>query len=459
MLARLAEIPKVIGADMTDDWLFVLRSRWANYFFTSVFNRDYNDLNLCDITRHFALGAPPCPKLSFTLTDDDRAFADQVWRDNGIADADCVVCFQLGASERNKRWPESRFAELGQMLHEKHHARILLLGVDEEAPLGEAFEKHAPGLGVHLFGKTTVPQAVALLERARLLVTNDTGTMHLAAAVDCPIVLVSVGHVHFRETGPYGAGHIAIEPRRPVLGRSDVVPSLGDDRDRVTAAHAYTAAQLVWTRRTTGHIDPLPPDASNADVDFYLSAFAPDTNLQFYPLIRRPMTERDFLRMAYRAMWLEHLNEEHGRRAEAKSLAQVLAHYDGPDKATRDAWVKDLGGAFATLAAMAKRGADTTDSLVDILCKGEGMAKAKALVADLMAIDEEMRVHGEVHPACRPLSFMARFERDNLEGADPIHLARTTRGIYRACFARARLMEKKLSRLHALGASDTGNGA
>lgn len=459
MLARLAEIPKVVGADMTDDWQFLLRSRWANYFFTSVFNRDYNDLNLCDITRHFAADAPPCPRLSFTLTDEDRAFAAQVWQDNGIAEGDCVVCFQLGASELNKRWPEARFAALAQRLHAEHNARILLLGVDEEAPLGENFEKLAPGRAVPLFGKTTVPQAVALLERARLLVTNDTGTMHLAATVDCPIVLISVGHVHFRETGPYGADHIAIEPRRQTLGRSDFVPNAADDRERITADHAYAAAKLVWQYRETGRHDALDAAEALADVDFYRTAFAPDGNLEFYPILRRPMGERDFLRTAYRAMWLEHLNEKHDRRIETESLTRTLACYDGPDDATRDRWTREQGAAFKALAALAKRGADDTEALLTVLRKGAGMAKAKTLVAQLMALDEEMRVHSEVHPACRPLIYMARFERDNLEGADPIHLARTTLDIYRACYARARLMEKKLRRVQALGASGGGNDA
>lgn len=59
MLLKLAGIPKVIGAHLTDEGQYVLRGAWTTYFFTSVFNREYNDLNLCDIARHFEPGKLP----------------------------------------------------------------------------------------------------------------------------------------------------------------------------------------------------------------------------------------------------------------------------------------------------------------------------------------------------------------------------------------------------------------
>ncbi|MDH5641836.1 MAG: glycosyltransferase family 9 protein, partial [Nitrospira sp.] len=61
-------------------------------------------------------------------------------------------------------------------------------------------------------GQTTIEQAAALLAECRLLLTNDTGPMHLAVAVGTPVVDLSVGHVDFRETGPYGPGHWVFQP-------------------------------------------------------------------------------------------------------------------------------------------------------------------------------------------------------------------------------------------------------
>src|SRR5690606_20517641 len=46
MMLKIARTPEVAGAHLSDDWHFVLRGKWVTYFFTSVFSRDYNDLNL-----------------------------------------------------------------------------------------------------------------------------------------------------------------------------------------------------------------------------------------------------------------------------------------------------------------------------------------------------------------------------------------------------------------------------
>ncbi len=447
---KMAGIPKVVGAHLSDDWQFVLRSSWATYFFTSVFSRDYNDLNLCDISRNFIPNATHTRQLYFDVLDEDRAAIDTLYSEHSIKDDDTVVCFQLGASEENKRWSERRFAELGKLLHTEMNARIFLLGVEEEASLGDTFESHAPGLGIPLYGKTSIPQVAALLERSTLLVTNDTGTMHIAASVDCPITLVSVGHVHYRETGPYGPLHCAIEARRTSLGRSDFVPGAMEERELITADQVYRAAQLVLQSRKTQTIPRLPDNEELKGVDLYMTRFAPDGCLQFYPLLQRTMTEHDFVRIAYRAMWIEHLTGTSNKKAETESLQAMLQHYTAPDPETAQSWAVTLSGQFEQLATIAQRGMKTTEKLLESLMKPKGMAQAKQYVGELMTLDEDSRIAGELHPPCKPLILIARFERDNLEGADPQVLAKTTHEIYGSCNTRARLMTQKLTRIAML---------
>lgn len=449
MLLRLAEIPHVIGAHLSDEGQFVLRGAWTNYFFTSIFHREYNDLNLCDITRHFEPGADrtTAPRLILDVRDEDRAAVDTLLDRVHVPRDAFLVCMQLGASEENKRWSEAHFARLAQLLRERYEAVILLVGIRDEAYLGEAFVRSAPGLAIPLFGQTSLPQLAALLERARVLVTNDTGTMHVAAAVDCPVALVSVGHVHYRETGPYGAGHCAVEWRRDNLGTGHEVPGGLEERDLVQPEHVFQAVECVLRFRETGRIESVEDRPELAPVDLYLTGFAPDGCLEYYPLLRRPMTQRDFTRCAYRLMWLDHLAEKGGARAENESIEKLLRCYNGPEPAEVRVWEKELDADFDGLAQLARRGLTATERLLEHLRSGGRMAKAKELVAELMSLDEEMRIYSELHPPCRPLIGIARFERDNLEGADPFVLARTTLDIYRACFARARLMRRKCKRI------------
>ena len=449
MLFKLAGIPNVAGAHLSEDWRYVWRGRGPNYFITSVLHRDANDLNICDSFRHFMQGPPASDGLVMNVDTKARAEAAAILAAHGAGDRDFLVCFQLGASDRDKRWPEERFAQLAKLLVERYRARIVLLGVDSEAALGRNFERYAPGLAVHLFGKTTIPQVAGVLERARALVTNDTGTMHIAAAVRCPIVLLSVGYVHFRETGPYGEGHCAVEVRRDDAGRSDM---RGRDATAsgILAEHALRALELVLAREGN-NVPTLEDDALLSQVDLHWSGFAPDGCLQWYPVVRRAASEADAVRMAYRPMWLEFFADEHGRtrtdtdrhagEARAESLRRIAGRYLPIENA---AFWESSRQALDGLTALGSQGAAATRELLQVL-RGKGpMRRAHGLVRGLMALDEDIRVYAELNRACKPLVAIARFERDNLEGAEPIALAETTLRIYEELSGRARATRDKL---------------
>ena len=449
MLFKLAGIPDVIGAHLTDDWRYVWRGRGPNYFITSVLHRDANDLNICDSFRYFMDSPPPTPGLVMHIDDKARVEAAAMLAQYGIGPCDFIVCFQLGASDRDKRWPEERFAQLAKMLIEKYGARIVLLGVESEATLGKKFEEFAPGAAVHLFGKTSIAQVAAILERSRALVTNDTGTMHIAAAVRCPIVLLSVGYVHFRETGPYGAGHCAIEVRRDDAGRSDMRGRDTASGRGILAEHAIRAVELLMTVTPDG-IPTLDDDAMLSQVDMHWSGFAPDGCLQWYPVIQRAATDADIIRMAYRPMWLDYFDSARDRKMELESIQQIARRYSAPEdtafwNTTRDA----LDG----LAALCDKGASMTRELIAMLSGKGPMRMAQTRARELMTLDEDTRVYAELNRACKPLVAIARFERDNLEGADPALLARTTLAIYENTRDRARSLTKKLDIVcSALGA-------
>jgi ADP-heptose:LPS heptosyltransferase len=444
MLLKLAEIPHVVGAHLSGDWQFVLRGRWIAYFFTSVFHREYNDLNLCDITQRFVTEASPCHELVFDVTEPDRVFVRDLLARHSVETDDFLVCFQLGASEDSKRWSEVHFASLARLLVQRRKARFFLVGVKEEEPFGKAFEEQAPGLGIPLYGKTNIAQLAALLERANLLVTNDTGTMHLAAAVNCPIVLVSVGYVHFRETGPYGVGHSAIEWRRAHLGRADGVPGGLNERALIRPEQVLRAAELTLASPAALPVEQIEVEPQLAEVDLYMTRFAPDGCLEWYPVLRRPLTERDLLRIAYRAMWLEHL-EAHGNPGlEAASVTAMLRYYSSVEDEALRQWRGEIAAVFRQLADLASQGIEQSETLLRYLKQNQGARKAQPIVQNLMQLDEEMRIFGEVHNVCKPLILISRYERDNLEGADPLLLAETTLQIYRDCFARATLMTRKV---------------
>ncbi|MDZ4860390.1 MAG: glycosyltransferase family 9 protein [Candidatus Hydrogenedentes bacterium] len=440
MLLKLAGIPEVIGAHLSEDWRYVWRGRGPNYFITSVLHREANDLNLCDSFRHFMQSPPVTNGLVLEVNAVAHAEAMSILAANGIGDDGFVVCFQLGASDRDKRWPEAQFAALAKVLVARNNARIVLLGVSEEAALGVEFERHAPGVAAHLFGKTTIPQLAAILKRARVLVTNDTGTMHIAAAVQCPIVLVSVGYVHFRETGPYGAGHYAVELAREDVGRSDLRGRDAGAEHLITDSHVASAVEFVVSK------DDVPVAMVPLEgVEVFRSEFAPDGCLQWYPVARRNATHSDIVRMAYRPMWLEDFRGKSTNEIERDCLENLANHYAAP--ADSACW-STLNDALSGLANIGDRGETITRELIDTLRRPGEMRQAKHLVSMLMALDEELRVYAEIHSSCKPLVATARFDRENLEGSDPALLAARTLDIYKSLCTRARSVAEKLDLLH-----------
>ena len=105
-----------------------------------------------------------------------------------------------------KRWLPDRYAEVGDLLHSLTGAHIALVGGPEERPLGEAIAARMRAPLRLLAGQTTLQELCGVLSGLRLVVTNDSGPMHLAAALGVPLVAV-FGPTDWRETAPWGGRH------------------------------------------------------------------------------------------------------------------------------------------------------------------------------------------------------------------------------------------------------------
>ena len=112
-----------------------------------------------------------------------------------------------------KRWGPERYAAAGDALARRTGARIAILGGADERRLGEAIAAGMRAPARVLCGETTLPELVGVLSRLRLLVTNDSGPMHVAAALGVPLVAV-FGPTDWRETAPVGTRHRLV--REPV---------------------------------------------------------------------------------------------------------------------------------------------------------------------------------------------------------------------------------------------------
>jgi lipopolysaccharide heptosyltransferase II len=114
------------------------------------------------------------------------------------------ITLQPGARWQTKRWPTEHFVELVRLLSKKFpDVRFAILGENNDQPLGKLIAGACPERSLNLCGQTSLPEMVEWLRLSELMITNDTGPMHVAAALRKP-VLALFGPTEPRRTGPYG---------------------------------------------------------------------------------------------------------------------------------------------------------------------------------------------------------------------------------------------------------------
>ena len=114
------------------------------------------------------------------------------------------VALLPGARWENKRWPAEYFAELVRALAQRFpDLRFAILGGKDDKPSGKIIFEAAPERSLNLCGATSLPEMVEWVRRCHLMVTNDTGPMHVAAALGKPLVAL-FGPTAPQRTGPYG---------------------------------------------------------------------------------------------------------------------------------------------------------------------------------------------------------------------------------------------------------------
>ena len=216
LLAGYVGAPDIRGARSAWDGGTVIDNPWMSYFTDMHYFRQINRFNLVDVYALGGSGPGACVPLKVTVSPRDEEWARRyLEREN--ADYASWIAVQAGASDVMKAWRPQHFGRALSCLGAQWDGGIVFLGGESERDtIGQVVQAYRSAGGrcpvKNAAGQTTIEQVAALLADCRLLLTNDTGPMHLAVAVGTPVVDLSVGHVDFRETGPYGPGHWVLQP-------------------------------------------------------------------------------------------------------------------------------------------------------------------------------------------------------------------------------------------------------
>ena len=186
------------------------------------------------------------PHMDLFLSQPDREYADALLKQNKIAPLKPVIGINPGATGGTaKRWFPERYAKLCERLAHQYQTRILIFGGPSDAPLGDYIAGLTGDNCLNIAGKTSLGQAFALIEKCDLFVTNDSGLMHAAAALNINQVAV-MGSTDYVATCP--ASKKAVMVRVPVHCSpclKDVCPTEHECMDQISVDMVMETCQSL----------------------------------------------------------------------------------------------------------------------------------------------------------------------------------------------------------------------
>jgi ADP-heptose:LPS heptosyltransferase len=238
-------------------------------------NRRWNRFHLVDVFRfHAARRAPPA--------------ADPDTKTGRPLDDRSVLAVQVATRGRKRTWKPERFAEVIRGVHEEAGCEVLLLGEARERPLADSIARRAGCRRVrNLAGKTSLEDLTQVLSGCDRLLSGDTGTLHLACRLGVPSVAVFFGPAYAFETGPYGRGHIVVQPEPACAPCGEDAPC-----EKGTACGEQAAPRTVVRLLMGGPVPPAP------GVSVYASDFVGEW-MQYRPLHRRRAGPDDVAGLLY----------------------------------------------------------------------------------------------------------------------------------------------------------------
>lgn len=427
------------GITIHPDGRIKVEHDWARYFFCVTGNRAVNHFNLVDMYR-LAGGLEPQEgdRLALRIGPAAHARADELLE--GL-ERRPLLLIQPGASKENRRWPPERLAEVMQSLHAVCGATFLVVGSGSERALCEELAARVPQLPLRvLAGQTSLEELGALCARADLLITNDTGTLHVAAAAGLPSVSLFFATALPWETGPWLPGCLVLQVDMECAPCSHQVlcPHVMC-RERIPAATVREAALRLLHARG---LAPAPPARWADDPETLVwETYRDAQGLQDLRLLgARRAGVAELVARCYRRLWTDVL----GARAPtavpfADELEPWLRDWELPSVGfPRE--LAELRQELEHLLELAARGLELAqDARRELDGPAPDMRRLEEIVAALPRLDDQLFTHELSRPLLRPLGVLFRFEKEQLDAWQSLDgLGRATEETYQRLLERGR---------------------
>jgi lipopolysaccharide heptosyltransferase II len=145
----------------------------------------------------------------FFFSEEDARYISAFLKNSGIDSQEKFCVINPGGNWDLKRWPKENFSRLAEKLQKELRLKVVITGAEKDSALAENISHSLSEKPIVSCGKTTLPQLAALLKRAALVISNDSGPMHIAVSVGTKTIAI-FGPTSAQITGPYGTGEFAV---------------------------------------------------------------------------------------------------------------------------------------------------------------------------------------------------------------------------------------------------------
>ncbi|MBN1795933.1 MAG: lipopolysaccharide heptosyltransferase I [Sedimentisphaerales bacterium] len=162
---------------------------FGHIFYTKKVKQDKSTIHLVDY--YMEIAGIKSKEVKFKLPQNEKASESvkKLLSDSNISEKGYAV-FVPGSAHADKCWPVDKFAELADKITQKYGCSIVVVGTKSESALAEEIQSKTQTPIINLAGKTDIPMLVEILRNAKLVISNDTGPGHIAAALNKPMVMI-----------------------------------------------------------------------------------------------------------------------------------------------------------------------------------------------------------------------------------------------------------------------------
>ncbi len=436
MLMYLIQTADKRGPVMTSGGQRGISHPWMRFLHAYIAGKEicpFNLVDMCAMTGDPDSAAGPIP-LSIRIPDDASRWADE-FLDRECPGTGPLLAVHMGASEDHKIWPPSSFTLACRRIRERMAGvRFLFVGGEGERPVAERAHAFLDASGSAVAaGKTELAQLAALLERCDLVITNDTGPMHIAAAAGTRVLSIALGPIHYSNTAPYGEGHLVFQPRAACAPCSFHVRCVNPECKKMVTPDAVADAALRMLAGDPLKDGSIPESQAYAGCSVYATEWGEDGLLDYRPLVDRAPDFRARLVRAYRRVWFASLAGEGGMPGERSVVTQSGT---------------GLFQILLKLESLALKGRDTAADIAKAARNPRRQAQLAEGLETIRACAKAIREIGQTVPEANSLCTMFALEEENMMEAGLEAAARENADLFGKLLRRTR----SLAYLLAVGA-------